>query len=228
MGEFHHAWPLMVPITELCWEMNLAEFSLVCSRSTLCCTYQIDLLMFFSSLKKQTYKAVVGRSVGFVFFKSEQWCWRKFFSSFFSLLFLLGEKYCHISSLPVNSIGEFRLEELGGSGRRQISWETRSWFSCILPVWPPIRHRWCQYIALLAEWLFGDNGVEAIDTLHEFIFRDELETVFWGMKEEFHRIRTLARAQTDQLSKFNLRREPVTGIAFLQLLLWSNPLSFIF
>ncbi|KAJ6660838.1 hypothetical protein lerEdw1_017464 [Lerista edwardsae] len=44
--------------------------------------------------------------------------------------------------------------------------------------------------------------------------RDELETVFWGMKEEFHRIRTLARAQTDQLSKFNLRREPVTEIPF--------------
>lgn len=44
--------------------------------------------------------------------------------------------------------------------------------------------------------------------------RDELETVFWGMKEEFHRIRTLARIQTDQLSKFNLRREPVTEIPF--------------
>ncbi|XP_015285124.1 PREDICTED: TRAF family member-associated NF-kappa-B activator isoform X2 [Gekko japonicus] len=29
--------------------------------------------------------------------------------------------------------------------------------------------------------------------------RDELETVFWGLKEEFHRIRTLARTQTDQL-----------------------------
>ncbi|XP_044273535.1 TRAF family member-associated NF-kappa-B activator isoform X1 [Varanus komodoensis] len=44
--------------------------------------------------------------------------------------------------------------------------------------------------------------------------RDELETVFWGMKEEFYRIRTLARAQTDQLSKFNLQREPVTEIPF--------------
>nr|XP_056717473.1 TRAF family member-associated NF-kappa-B activator [Euleptes europaea] len=44
--------------------------------------------------------------------------------------------------------------------------------------------------------------------------RDELETVFWGMKEEFHRIRTLARIQTDQLSKFKLRREPVTEIPF--------------
>ncbi|XP_062972553.1 TRAF family member-associated NF-kappa-B activator [Elgaria multicarinata webbii] len=44
--------------------------------------------------------------------------------------------------------------------------------------------------------------------------RDELETVFWGVKEEFHRIRTLARAQSDQLSKFNLRREPVTEIPF--------------
>lgn len=72
-------------------------------------------------------------------------------------------------------------------------------------------------MALLTEWLFRDNKVETIDILHNFIFRDELETVFWGMKEEFHRIRTLARIQTDQLSKFNLRREPVTGIAFLQL-----------
>ncbi|XP_053134322.1 TRAF family member-associated NF-kappa-B activator isoform X2 [Hemicordylus capensis] len=44
--------------------------------------------------------------------------------------------------------------------------------------------------------------------------RDELETVFWGMKEEFHRIRTLAKAQTDQLSKCNLRREPETEIPF--------------
>ncbi|XP_066468181.1 TRAF family member-associated NF-kappa-B activator isoform X2 [Tiliqua scincoides] len=44
--------------------------------------------------------------------------------------------------------------------------------------------------------------------------RDELETVFWEMKEEFHRIRALAKAQTDQLSKFNLRREPVTEIPF--------------
>ncbi|XP_042335872.1 TRAF family member-associated NF-kappa-B activator isoform X2 [Sceloporus undulatus] len=44
--------------------------------------------------------------------------------------------------------------------------------------------------------------------------RDELEAVFWSMKEEFYRIRTLARAQTDQLSKFNLRREPVTEIPF--------------
>ncbi|XP_061464641.1 TRAF family member-associated NF-kappa-B activator isoform X2 [Rhineura floridana] len=44
--------------------------------------------------------------------------------------------------------------------------------------------------------------------------RDELETIFWGMKEQFHRIRALARAQTDQLSKFNLRREPVTEISF--------------
>ncbi|KAJ7345714.1 hypothetical protein JRQ81_001664 [Phrynocephalus forsythii] len=34
------------------------------------------------------------------------------------------------------------------------------------------------------------------------------------MKEEFHQIRTLTRAQTDQLSKFNLRREPVTEIPF--------------
>ncbi|XP_060113054.1 TRAF family member-associated NF-kappa-B activator [Heteronotia binoei] len=44
--------------------------------------------------------------------------------------------------------------------------------------------------------------------------RDELETVFWGLTEEFHRIRTLARTQTDQLSKFKLRREPVTEIPF--------------
>uniref|UniRef100_A0A8D0EF26 TRAF family member associated NFKB activator n=1 Tax=Salvator merianae TaxID=96440 RepID=A0A8D0EF26_SALMN len=44
--------------------------------------------------------------------------------------------------------------------------------------------------------------------------RVEFETVFWGMKEELHRIRMLARAQTDQLSKFNLRREPVTEIPF--------------
>ncbi|XP_048341786.1 TRAF family member-associated NF-kappa-B activator isoform X2 [Sphaerodactylus townsendi] len=44
--------------------------------------------------------------------------------------------------------------------------------------------------------------------------RDELGNVFWGLKEEFHRIRTLARTQTDQLSKFKLRREPVTEISF--------------
>ncbi|XP_033021725.1 TRAF family member-associated NF-kappa-B activator isoform X1 [Lacerta agilis] len=44
--------------------------------------------------------------------------------------------------------------------------------------------------------------------------RDELEAIFWGMKEEFHHIRVLAKAQTDQLSKFKLRREPVTEIPF--------------
>ncbi|XP_070587736.1 TRAF family member-associated NF-kappa-B activator isoform X2 [Erythrolamprus reginae] len=44
--------------------------------------------------------------------------------------------------------------------------------------------------------------------------RDELESVFWGMKEEFIRIRALARAQTDQLNKCNLRREPTTEIPF--------------
>ncbi|KAM3853740.1 LOW QUALITY PROTEIN: TRAF family member-associated NF-kappa-B activator [Vipera latastei] len=44
--------------------------------------------------------------------------------------------------------------------------------------------------------------------------RDELESVFWGMKEEFSRIRALARAQADQLNKFNLRREPTTEIPF--------------
>ncbi|XP_034282012.1 TRAF family member-associated NF-kappa-B activator isoform X1 [Pantherophis guttatus] len=44
--------------------------------------------------------------------------------------------------------------------------------------------------------------------------RDELESVFWGMKEEFSRIRALARAQTDQLNKCNLRREPTTEIPF--------------
>ncbi|KAL8183361.1 UNVERIFIED_CONTAM: hypothetical protein K2H54_038380 [Gekko kuhli] len=49
--------------------------------------------------------------------------------------------------------------------------------------------------------------------------RDELETIFWGLNEEFNRIRMLARTQTDQLSKFKLRREPVTGIALWQLLL---------
>ncbi|XP_054826996.1 TRAF family member-associated NF-kappa-B activator isoform X2 [Eublepharis macularius] len=44
--------------------------------------------------------------------------------------------------------------------------------------------------------------------------KDELEKLFCGLKEEFHRIRTLARTQTDQLSKFKLRREPVTEIPF--------------
>ncbi|XP_008117344.2 TRAF family member-associated NF-kappa-B activator [Anolis carolinensis] len=44
--------------------------------------------------------------------------------------------------------------------------------------------------------------------------RDELESVFWSMKEEFYRIRTLAKSQTDQLSKFNIRREPATEIPF--------------
>ncbi|ETE71245.1 TRAF family member-associated NF-kappa-B activator [Ophiophagus hannah] len=44
--------------------------------------------------------------------------------------------------------------------------------------------------------------------------RDELESVFWGMKEEFSRIRALARAQSDQLNKCNLRREPTTEIPF--------------
>ncbi|XP_007427628.1 TRAF family member-associated NF-kappa-B activator isoform X1 [Python bivittatus] len=44
--------------------------------------------------------------------------------------------------------------------------------------------------------------------------RDELESVFWGMKEEFNQIRALARAQADQLSRFNLRREPTTEIPF--------------
>uniref|UniRef100_A0A2D4HRS5 UBZ1-type domain-containing protein n=1 Tax=Micrurus lemniscatus lemniscatus TaxID=129467 RepID=A0A2D4HRS5_MICLE len=44
--------------------------------------------------------------------------------------------------------------------------------------------------------------------------RDELESVFWGMKEEFSRIRALARAQTEELNKCNLRREPTTEIPF--------------
>ncbi|XP_077176036.1 TRAF family member-associated NF-kappa-B activator isoform X2 [Paroedura picta] len=44
--------------------------------------------------------------------------------------------------------------------------------------------------------------------------RDELETIYRGLKEEFHRICMLARTQTDQLSKFKLRREPVTEIPF--------------
>lgn len=52
--------------------------------------------------------------------------------------------------------------------------------------------------------------------LKSLMFRDELESVFWGMKEEFSRIRALARAQTDQLNKCNLRREPTTGIILLQ------------
>lgn len=52
--------------------------------------------------------------------------------------------------------------------------------------------------------------------LKSLFFRDELESVFWGMKEEFSRIRALARAQADQLNKFNLRREPTTGIILLQ------------
>uniref|UniRef100_A0A8D0HD26 TRAF family member associated NFKB activator n=1 Tax=Sphenodon punctatus TaxID=8508 RepID=A0A8D0HD26_SPHPU len=46
-------------------------------------------------------------------------------------------------------------------------------------------------------------------TIHE---REDLETVFWEMKEECHRVCALTRAQTDQLSKLNIRRDPVTEI----------------
>uniref|UniRef100_A0A8C0GIY7 TRAF family member associated NFKB activator n=1 Tax=Chelonoidis abingdonii TaxID=106734 RepID=A0A8C0GIY7_CHEAB len=44
--------------------------------------------------------------------------------------------------------------------------------------------------------------------------REDLEMVFQEMKEECHRICTLARKQTDQLSKLNIKREPVNEIPF--------------
>lgn len=54
-------------------------------------------------------------------------------------------------------------------------------------------------------------GIPDILTVHE---REDLEMVFQEMKEECHRICTLARKQTDQLSKLNIKREPVNEIPF--------------
>ncbi|XP_053900278.1 TRAF family member-associated NF-kappa-B activator isoform X1 [Malaclemys terrapin pileata] len=54
-------------------------------------------------------------------------------------------------------------------------------------------------------------GIPGILTMHE---REDLEMVFQEMKEECHRICTLARKQTDQLSKLNIKREPVNEIPF--------------
>ncbi|KAM7153988.1 TRAF family member-associated NF-kappa-B activator [Macrochelys suwanniensis] len=54
-------------------------------------------------------------------------------------------------------------------------------------------------------------GIPGILTVHE---REDLEMVFQEMKEECHRICTLARKQTDQLSKLNIKREPVNEIPF--------------
>ncbi|XP_066409592.1 TRAF family member-associated NF-kappa-B activator [Molothrus aeneus] len=44
--------------------------------------------------------------------------------------------------------------------------------------------------------------------------RENLETIFQDMKEECHRIRMLAREQTDQLSIFKIKPEPETEIQF--------------
>ncbi|XP_006114896.1 TRAF family member-associated NF-kappa-B activator isoform X2 [Pelodiscus sinensis] len=52
-------------------------------------------------------------------------------------------------------------------------------------------------------------AIPGILTVHE---REDLEMVFQDMKEECHRICTLARKQTDQLSKLNIKREPVNEI----------------
>ncbi|NXA32877.1 TANK protein, partial [Eudromia elegans] len=54
-------------------------------------------------------------------------------------------------------------------------------------------------------------GISSISPLSE---RENLETIFQEMKEECHRIRMLAREQTDQLSKFKIKREPETEIQF--------------
>ncbi|XP_074857141.1 TRAF family member-associated NF-kappa-B activator isoform X2 [Carettochelys insculpta] len=54
-------------------------------------------------------------------------------------------------------------------------------------------------------------GIPGISTMRE---REDLEMVFQEMKEECHRICTLARKQTDQLSKLNIKREPVNEIQF--------------
>ncbi|XP_075566485.1 TRAF family member-associated NF-kappa-B activator isoform X3 [Pelecanus crispus] len=54
-------------------------------------------------------------------------------------------------------------------------------------------------------------GISAISPLPE---RENLETIFQDMKEECHRIRMLAREQTDQLSKFKIKPEPETEIQF--------------
>lgn len=48
---------------------------------------------------------------------------------------------------------------------------------------------------------------------------ENLETIFQDMKEECHRIRMLAREQTDQLSIFKIKPEPETGNIILKLLL---------
>ncbi|XP_015724612.1 TRAF family member-associated NF-kappa-B activator isoform X1 [Coturnix japonica] len=54
-------------------------------------------------------------------------------------------------------------------------------------------------------------GISGISPLPE---RENLETIFQEMKEECHRICTLAREQTDQLSKFKIKPEPETEIQF--------------
>ncbi|XP_067405474.1 TRAF family member-associated NF-kappa-B activator isoform X2 [Emydura macquarii macquarii] len=55
------------------------------------------------------------------------------------------------------------------------------------------------------------SGIPDILTVHE---REDLEMIFQEMKEECHRISTLARKQTDQLNKLNIKREPVNEIQF--------------
>ncbi|KAM4667659.1 TRAF family member-associated NF-kappa-B activator [Amazona ochrocephala] len=54
-------------------------------------------------------------------------------------------------------------------------------------------------------------GISGVSPLSE---RENLETIFQDMKEEWHRICMLAREQTDQLSKFKIKPEPETEIQF--------------
>ncbi|KAM6421365.1 TRAF family member-associated NF-kappa-B activator isoform 1-T2 [Rhynochetos jubatus] len=58
------------------------------------------------------------------------------------------------------------------------------------------------------EFSLGISGISAMPE------RENLETIFQDMKEEFHRICMLAREQTDQLSKFKIKPEPETEIQF--------------
>ncbi|XP_030908103.2 TRAF family member-associated NF-kappa-B activator isoform X2 [Melopsittacus undulatus] len=54
-------------------------------------------------------------------------------------------------------------------------------------------------------------GISGVSPVTE---RENLETIFQDMKEEWHRICRLAREQTDQLSKFKIKPEPETEIQF--------------
>ncbi|XP_057279646.1 TRAF family member-associated NF-kappa-B activator isoform X1 [Pezoporus wallicus] len=54
-------------------------------------------------------------------------------------------------------------------------------------------------------------GISGVSPVSE---RENVETIFQDMKEEWHRICMLAREQTDQLSKFKIKPEPETEIQF--------------